>query len=675
VHGPAPPAKLCVKATTGEDRRLGELVGSDPLGHGFKKAGFPAPARWAATRIGGPRLAVVLALLLTAACAELRGERGASGNGHGPATRADHELGVTGTDGTVEAPAPRRGLDYTTQLTGVEEDALRELLTDSMQLIALQDRPPPSLAALRRRAEEDRERLQKALRSEGFYEATIGVSLDEGATPVAVTLDVATGPVYLLADYTIHYLGEAPPPEAQLDPETLGLHIGMPARAPAIVEAESALTARLAAEGYPFATVAKRRSVVNRDTTTMNVTVEIDSGPAAYFGATRFEGVQAVEEDYLQAVLEWQEGARYDPQKIEETRAALAETRLFTSVRVASDGEVGPDGRLPMIVRVTERSPRSIGFGVSFSSSEGLRGDTFWEHRNLFARNERLRLDLIGSEIEQSFKGTLRKPNFLRRKHTMIVDGELANRTTEAFDERSASTGLVVERPWGEYLRLRAGPTFEYSQIEDEEGERTFQLLGFAFGATRDDTDDLLNPTRGSRQDVSLTPYQAFGDDSFPFVKASLGGSAYYAIDPEARFVLAGRGRLGTLLGADTDRIPASKRFYAGGGGSIRGYEFQSVGPLDDENDPLGGRSLLELSAELRVRVTDTIGVVPFIDGGTAYDSALPDFEETLRWAAGLGFRYFTGIGPVRLDIAVPINKRENVDDDFQFYISLGQAF
>jgi len=174
---------------------------------------------------------------------------------------------------------------------------------------------------------------------------------------------------------------------------------------------------------------------------------------------------------------------------------------------------------------------------------------------------------------------------------------------------------------------------------------------------------------------VSLTPYQVFGDDSFPFVKASIGSSAYYAIDPDARFVLAGRGRFGTLLGADTQQVPAGKRFYAGGGGSIRGYEFQSVGPLDNENDPLGGRSLLEVSAELRIRVTETIGVVPFIDGGTAFDSALPDFGETLRWAGGLGLRYFTAIGPVRLDVAVPINKRENVDDDFQFYVSLGQAF
>jgi len=628
-----------------------------------------------APRVAAQRLGVALVLLLSAACSELRGQTDTSGAGPGPAPRARSERDAAEAGGAPREPEAARGVAYTTRLTGIEDDALRSLLTASMQLLVLQDRPPPSLAALRRRAEDDRERLQKALRSEGFYDAAVDISVDQDATPVIVTVSIETGPVYLLADYVMRYVGEAPPADAQPDLATLGLHIGMPARAPAIVAAESALTARLAAGGYPFATVAKRRSVVDHDMTTMSVTVEVDSGPAASFGETRFEGVETVEEDYLRAVLEWQKGTRYDPQKVEETRAALAETGLFASVRIASAKEVGPDGRLPMIVRVTERSPRTIGFGASYSSSEGPRGSAFWEHRNLLSRNEDLRVDLAASQLEQSLKGAFRKPEFLRRKHTLIIDGQVANRTTSAFDEHNASTGLAVERPWGKFLRLRAGPTLEYSWVKDEAGERAFELLGFAFGATRDDTDDLLNPTRGSRQDVSLTPYQVFGDDSFPFVKASIGSSAYYAIDPDARFVLAGRGRFGTLLGADTQQVPAGKRFYAGGGGSIRGYEFQSVGPLDNENDPLGGRSLLEVSAELRIRVTETIGVVPFIDGGTAFDSALPDFGETLRWAGGLGLRYFTAIGPVRLDVAVPINKRENVDDDFQFYVSLGQAF
>ena len=157
-------------------------------------------------------------------------------------------------------------------------------------------------------------------------------------------------------------------------------------------------------------------------------------------------------------------------------------------------------------------------------------------------------------------------------------------------------------------------------------------------------------------------------------VSATVGGSAYYGLDPNRRFVLAGRARLGILTGEPVEDIPASKRYYAGGGGSIRGYEFQSVGPLDDGNDPTGGRSLLEFSGELRIRLTDTIGVVPFIDAGTASTTEYPTLEEELQWAAGLGLRYYTAIGPLRADIAVPLNKRD-FDDDYQFYVSLGQSF
>ncbi|HSR71931.1 MAG TPA: BamA/TamA family outer membrane protein, partial [Kiloniellales bacterium] len=198
---------------------------------------------------------------------------------------------------------------------------------------------------------------------------------------------------------------------------------------------------------------------------------------------------------------------------------------------------------------------------------------------------------------------------------------------------------------------------------------------GLPLTATRDDRDDLLDPTRGTRLSLTLTPYGGVGDQSLAFLRSTLGGTAYYAIDEGRRFVVAGRARLGSILGDDTEEIPANKRFYAGGGGSIRGYEFQKVGPLDENNEPLGGRSLVELGVELRIRVTEEIGIVPFLDGGTVFDSPYPDFEEDLRWATGLGLRYFTAIGPLRLDVAVPLDKREGIDDDYQFYISLGQAF
>jgi translocation and assembly module TamA len=189
-----------------------------------------------------------------------------------------------------------------------------------------------------------------------------------------------------------------------------------------------------------------------------------------------------------------------------------------------------------------------------------------------------------------------------------------------------------------------------------------------------DRSDDLLNPTRGGRLAVANEPFvDVFGND-IAFNKSRLTYTHYLEVLDSPGVVLAGRGSVGTLFGAARDEVPADLRFYAGGGGSVRGFGYQLAGDLDDDHNPLGGRSLLELSGEVRVRLTETIGVVAFVDAGTAFSKEVPDFSETLRIGAGPGLRYFSPIGPVRLDIGLPVNKRDS-DDSFQIYVSLGQAF
>jgi translocation and assembly module TamA len=180
--------------------------------------------------------------------------------------------------------------------------------------------------------------------------------------------------------------------------------------------------------------------------------------------------------------------------------------------------------------------------------------------------------------------------------------------------------------------------------------------------------------TKGTRISLAVTPNVGDFAEAITFLSNETNAAAYWSPLEDDVLTLAARGRLGTLFGEDTKDLPGTKRFYAGGGGSIRGYEFQSVGPVDASNDPEGGRSVIELGAEMRFRVTDTIGLVPFVEGGTVYNASVPDFSETMRWAAGLGMRYYTAAGPLRLDIAFPMNPRRQ-DEDFEFYVSFGQAF
>lgn len=572
---------------------------------------------------------------------------------------------------------------YSPAIQGVPEDNLRALLKESSRLFALKDDPPATLAGLRRRARSDVARLRKALRSEGFYAAEVDAEVrtaenaeDEDDAARAV-LKVETGPVYVLAEAAIAYT--RPIPEAVPVPrqaEDLDLAVGMTARAPRILAAQRRLLDRLANQGYPEATVAERRAVVDHANTTLSLTWRVDAGPRLDFGPMQVEGLESVARDYLSRFREWAPGTPYNQAQVEATRKALADTGLFQRVRVRRG--TPRSGRVPVIFEVSEREHRSVGFAARFATSEGPSGTAFWEHRNWLGSNEKLRGELDVGLIAQQLTGRFTKPRFRRPDQRLNSSLSLRRQDSDAFDERALSSTLDVARDLSESTTASLGASLEFTQTDDAEGEQTFILAGAPAHLTRDTRDDVLNPARGTLLDLRTTPYLFTIEESKAFLRNEVSGRAYLALDSADRFVLAGRTRVGSILGPDTQDIPASKRFFAGGGGSIRGFDFQEVGPLDDDNDPLGGKSVLEASVELRARVTESFGIVPFFDGGNVYDGPLlalsDDPGAELRFAGGLGLRYFTAIGPIRLDVARAFDRRD-VDDSFELYISLGQAF
>jgi translocation and assembly module TamA len=235
-------------------------------------------------------------------------------------------------------------------------------------------------------------------------------------------------------------------------------------------------------------------------------------------------------------------------------------------------------------------------------------------------------------------------------------------------------SGVTLERKVGKTIKWSAGPAFRWSRVEQFEEKDEFALIGLQSILDWDRSDNLLDPTRGGRLRVQLTPYWDTLGTSLTFTRGSVSYSHYLTLLEKPHIIFAARAGLGSLVGAERDAVPADLRFYAGGGSSIRGYPYQTVGPLVDD-DPIGGRSLFEVNTELRVRVTRDIGIVGFIDGGSAFEDIAPDFSEDILWGAGLGFRYYTPIGPLRLDVAVPLQRRHGIDDWFQVYVSIGQAF
>mgnify|MGYP000468094781 CR=1 FL=1 len=578
-----------------------------------------------------------------------------------------------------DAAAAADKVAYETEIKGVPEKRMRTLLRQTSQLVALKEQPPATLAGLRRRANDDRERLRRTLRSEGFYSAELETRIDAETDPVTVTIAIDTGPIYVLSQVNVAYTRDIPE-RAPAVPRTIrdieGLSAGMNARAPNIVAAQSRILTHLRRNGFPEPSVAERQAVVDHDSRTLAVTWRIDPGPFAVFGEMRVTGLDSVAEPYAKEFRTWEPGEPYDQQAVAETRKALSNTNLFAGIGVQRPDPEGD--RQPVVFDVTERDHRSVGFTARFSTSEGPSASAFWEHRNAFGQNETLRFSAEAGFINQRVRGTYSEPRFLREDQKLITSLTLRRQDSDAFTERAVASEVDLERQLDEAWTARLGGSLEMTETEDNAGTRTFLLSGVPGRLTYDTRNNQLNPTQGARVSVDATPYVFTVDDTSSFLRSEANATHYIALGDAERFVLAGRGRVGSILGPDTETIPASKRFYAGGGGSLRGFDFQSVGPLDADNDPLGGRSVVEASLEARWRFTESMGIVPFIDAGNVYDSPVPGLqtgeESSLRAAAGLGFRYHTAIGPVRVDIARALDQRD-VDDMFELYISFGQAF
>ncbi len=627
---------------------------------------LPTKKRLRARRIAG---ALWLALLL-ASCTRPQN------NGLGPL-------------GDDETALP--GIRYEVVLQGPLDNELREALEAASSTIQRLDQPPPDELALRQRAERDLPALDAALRGLGYYKGSIRVRLETierapagigadlediltlpGST-LRVVFEVEPGPRYRLRERRIEIIG-APYGFAPPRPAQLGLQGDAPAIAATVLEAETRLI-RLAQErGHAFARAGPRAVIVDHDREIMDVTLRIEPGPLVRYGAIRFEGASGISERYLRRLVPAREGSRFDLRELERGRDALVRSGLFSVVRLRLPAAPEPDDRVSPVFELVQRKHRSIGGGVGYASDEGANLRAYWEHRNLFSAGERLRSELLLSPIRQNAQANFRKPEVGARGQALLASALAQNESLEAFDSRSLKLASGIERTLAQGLEGTLGLSWRFADIEDRKGRRRFALFSVPARLAWDGSDSLFDPSRGARLTFELAPnFDTLGSGA-RFLKSRVVASGYYPIWNRPRLVLAGRAATGTIVGAERTAIPADERWYAGGGGSVRGVPYQKAGPLDRRGDPEGGRSFIELSGEFRLGLSETLGLVVFVDGGSAFDAPLPG-QGGLRWGTGLGLRYATPVGPLRLDVAVPIDRKPAVDELFQLYISLGQAF
>ncbi len=567
---------------------------------------------------------------------------------------------------------------YIVEITGNEDSQVQQDLEATSQLVKLKDRPPASEATLRRRADDDMPRLKQVIEAAGYRAATIDYTLDPAATPVKVAVKVVPGPLYHLETVTLQTPEGGTPPGIDVDrPEAFGLTRGGPASSAPVLAAEAKIVDAFAQHGRPFAKVTNRRVIVDHGTQTMSVTYTVEPGATANFGPIVVEGLKSIDARYVERRLEWQRGASFDSREVESTRKTLVESGLFNTVRIVNGNEADEAGEVPMTIYVTERQPRSVGAGISYNTSEGFGANAFWEHRNLFGGAEKLRLSADFAEDRLGLVGNYRQPDFLTKDNDLLATAEIAEDTPVAYTSRRERLFSGLERRFDHHVTGGAGLQFEHAHVNEvaRQISQTYSLAGVPLYLRRDTTDDLLNPTSGTRSALTVTPYTSISGRSLTFASSRLSGSAYHKLDGGSdRFTIAGFGAIGSIVGPSRDDLPADKRLYAGGGGSLRGYGYQLAGPINGDHKPFGGRSSLEFGGELRVKITETIGIVPFIEAGNVYEQSYPKLASRLLYDTGIGARYYTPVGPVRFDVAVPLSRRPG-DAKFQIYISLGQAF
>jgi translocation and assembly module TamA len=629
--------------------------------------------------------------------------------------RAFDFFGLFGAPEKAE-PSPDT-IAYDISFTGLDEaDGLAQNLKEASNGWRLRLESPSTGVELARRVVADFPRLAAALWANGYYNATVhaevagtlvepdgrgteaaalAAQIYKGAALAPVVFTIALGPQFRLRSLEVlDARTHAPIDRALLSQKALEWPEGEPARAATLVARQAQWVDELRASSYPLAKIVAAKPVVRHDAHVVDVTFILDPGPRAGVGDVRLDGSPNIDPAVIRSFVYLEEGEAYSPKRLAETRKSVAQIEAVGGVKVEdAQDHLDAAGNMPILVQTTERKEHALGVSANYANTDGpaLRG--YWTDRNLFGGAERLRFDVEGglapiggasaapnlsdvkwSDVIGRASASFLKPALFGSRDDLLVDAAAVRERTDYYAANYGTGTIALRHRLAETVSVQGGLQIEGGDTFDAWGRHDYTLLGFPLAANYDSTDSPMAPTRGIRAVANVTPYVKALPNSVGMVQSKGQVSGYWALDDDAWRILAGRLTLGSIVGADIADIPASHRFFAGGGGSVRGYVYKSISPDNGFGFPTGGRSLFETSGEARLKITQTIGVVPFVDAGAAYATPYPDFGSTLRVGAGAGLRYYTPIGPIRLDAATPVNRRPG-DGKLAIFIGLGESF
>jgi translocation and assembly module TamA len=585
---------------------------------------------------------------------------------------------------------------YTVNIEDTGNKALNAALKQTSGLVGLREKAPVGPFPLITRARQDGQRLKTVLHSFGYYKGNIAIlingrPLNDPSLPArlarttgsaTVSIAVNKGPQFHLRHVTIE--GDMP----EDDRAKLGLAPGQPAVAADVLAARERLLTALQEDGFALAKIEPPVAIEHADANALDVTFKVTTGPRLHIGPIAITGLKTVNESFIRKRLLINPGELYQPSRIDAARRDLAALDIIGGVTVRAADKPGPDGRLPLTFKIDERPERTVGVTGAYSTDLGGRLKLTWAHRNLFGNAERLELSgaatgLGGTTtngLGYDLSARLTKPDFLRRDQSLQTGIEALQQDLDAYSQRAFKTGASIRRRLSSDWSTSVGLSAEQERIKQEGVTRDYTLVGLPGTLDFDSTGaaPLADPTHGWRAQLGGTPTMPFGPQASVFGILQASASTYVDIGSlwsaaPGRSVLAFRALVGSIVGADQLDVPPDQRFYGGGSATVRGYAFQSIGPKFPDGKPIGGTAIDAATVEFRQRLFGDFGMAAFVDAGQVGDSAMP-FDGTPRVGVGIGGRYYTAIGPIRLDVALPLDKPQG-GDSFELYIGIGQAF
>ena len=598
---------------------------------------------------------------------------------------------------------PARASDpqaYAVTIEATGNSAVDSALNDASQLQSLKDKAPVGPFALVARAKGDVDRLQTVLQAFGYYQANLNITIDgspldetdlvdrldkvPAGQPAAVKVAIEKGPLFHLRNIEIR--GDVPP-DAR---EKLGLKPGQPAIASDILAAGTNLLTALEEDGYALAKVDPPVATEEEAALSIDVVFDATLGKRATIGPILFSGLHDVNEYFVRRRLLLHAGELYQPSKIDAARQDLLALGVFSGVTVRAGEAIAPDGSLPVTFDFQERPLHAVGVTGAYSTDLGASAKVTWSHRNFFGNAEQLNLSAAATGlggtatrgVGYNITGQFIKPDFPQRDTSLQFDTAALKQQLDAYSQRAFSAGPSLHRKFGPLWSGSVGLTGMEEHIDQEKLSTDYLLVALPLTANYDSTglkDPTIDPTHGVRAAFTATPTESFGKPTSTFAILQISGSTYLDIGDfvfgakPGRSVLALRGLVGSVEGASQFELPPDQRFYGGGSATIRGFKYQSVGPLFPDLKPIGGTAIDAGTVEFRQRFLDDWGAAVFVDGGQVSAGNLP-FSGTVRIGTGVGLRYYTAVGPVRIDVALPVNRPPG-GDKFEFYIGLGQSF